>query len=238
MGVRKKNTGFTIIEVVLFLGITGLLILALMVGVGVSVRRHRYDDSVAAFVDFLKEQFGKVQNVQNTVATDHPVPGCTGGGTGQSSCVIYGRYIFMDSEGDGSSGLIRTYLAVGPEVQNINDMFNNVYAVGGETVELPWGAVARYVFPSGSGSRLHILIYRSPVTGMISTRIVRNSTGMTAEGSAFKIPVASGTVDRVDFCVVSPDSYAGQRQVRLVSGASSAAGVTLKSGDDSKECDA
>lgn len=64
--VRKKpiKLGFTIIEVMLFLAVTGFLIMGIMAGTGVSVSRQRYNDSVQTFTQFLREQYSSVTNIR------------------------------------------------------------------------------------------------------------------------------------------------------------------------------
>ena len=62
---RKKATlyGFTIIEVMLFLAISGFLVVGIIAGTGVSISRQRYNDSVQTFTQFLREQYSSVTNI-------------------------------------------------------------------------------------------------------------------------------------------------------------------------------
>lgn len=61
----KVRSGFTIIEVLLVLGITGFLLSGLMVGVGSAIARQRYRDSVHDFAEFLRRTYSSVLTVQN-----------------------------------------------------------------------------------------------------------------------------------------------------------------------------
>ena len=96
------RTGFTIIEVILVLAITGLLFVALIAGQGNNIARRRYDDSVNGFMAFLQNQFDFAMNIQNW--RDHITPAdpnynaftaqCIGdvgdSQIGRSDCAIYG----------------------------------------------------------------------------------------------------------------------------------------------------
>jgi type II secretory pathway pseudopilin PulG len=61
----KNTDGFTIIEVTLFLAISAFLIIGLLMGVSTTVARHRYNDSVQDFVEFLRATYSSVVNVEN-----------------------------------------------------------------------------------------------------------------------------------------------------------------------------
>lgn len=50
----NKQKGFTIIEVILFVAISGLLTSMLMVGVSMSINRQQYRDSVQSYAGFCE----------------------------------------------------------------------------------------------------------------------------------------------------------------------------------------
>ena len=58
----KRVRGFTIIEVLLFLGVTGLLLTGMLIGTGANLSRERYNDGVRTVEEFLAQQFMLVQN--------------------------------------------------------------------------------------------------------------------------------------------------------------------------------
>ena len=61
---RKERSGFTIIEVMIFLAISGVLIVGVIAGSSVIVSRHRYNDSVQDLTQFLRGQYSAVINTQ------------------------------------------------------------------------------------------------------------------------------------------------------------------------------
>lgn len=64
MSIRSRK-GFTIIEVTLFLAITAALLAGILAGSVASIKRHRYNDSVNDFVEFLRRTYSEVINVEN-----------------------------------------------------------------------------------------------------------------------------------------------------------------------------
>ena len=61
--MKRIKGGFTLIEVSLFLAITGLLFLGVTIGVQNSIFQQRYNDSVQNFVEFLRSAYSKTENV-------------------------------------------------------------------------------------------------------------------------------------------------------------------------------
>lgn len=101
--MRKNRRGFTLIEVVLFLGLTSALFLGIAVGVQNSVFQQRYNDSVQSFAEFLRSVYSQVANVQNEKYGREP------------NKAIYGKVITFDVTGDGDEkrNLIKTYNLIG-----------------------------------------------------------------------------------------------------------------------------
>lgn len=87
-----KRSGFTLLEVALFLGITGLLFVGIVLGTQNSIAGQRYADSVQGFAEFLRSIYSEVSNPQSA-------------GEGRSETAIYGKMIsFGQSMAlDGSS---------------------------------------------------------------------------------------------------------------------------------------
>ena len=76
----KKRFGFTLIEVALFLAITGALFVGIVIGTQNSIFQQRYNDAVQNFAEFLRSAYSETMNVQSE-------------GTGRSEKAIYGKLV-------------------------------------------------------------------------------------------------------------------------------------------------
>lgn len=99
--IVAKERGFTIIELMLFFGVTGALFAALMFGVNASVNQQRYRESVVSLGALLQGQYSEVSNTRNDSNNDWS---CTTNGNveqdgtaplfrGTSPCVLLGKSI-------------------------------------------------------------------------------------------------------------------------------------------------
>ncbi len=185
MSVTNK-AGFTIIETMLFLAITGLLIASMLVGVGTSINVQRYRDSVMSLKSLLQDQYSQITSVNNSrdgswscdSAAQTSQTG-TKEARGQSDCVILGRYITIaDSEVTivPVTGVQPSVSPVGNDITVLNSYNFGISSSGEQKSTLDWGT--RIAWPvSGSGSRptattprsIAILIVRSPDSGSVYT---------------------------------------------------------------------
>lgn len=188
MGVHKQ-AGFTIIETVLFLAITGLLILMMVVGTGASLSIQRYRDSVESFKSLVQEQYTGLASVQNErsdqwqCATNNSqiTSTTTSGGQirGQSACFLVGKYMTVV---DGS---VKIYDVVASQVGSpgTNDIttLRQAYAFSTtsqpQTHQLEWATKIAWAEsgvdtqPAGSTAArsLGVLFIRSPESGKVYT---------------------------------------------------------------------
>ncbi len=113
-----RFAGFTIIEVMLFLAISGLMLAGVMIGVNTSLNYQRYNDAVSSFTDFWQEQYNLVDNVQhvqlseasdqlyNTVCKAKIATGTTDALRGVSDCTLVGRYVVSENGQDIISRMV------------------------------------------------------------------------------------------------------------------------------------
>lgn len=186
MGMRNQN-GFTIIEVVLFFAVTGLLAAGLLGGWTAMIDNQRYKDSVKTLQSFLQQQYNLVYNVQNgraatsgcTKTATGPVFGGSTNNPGQSDCIVMGRYIHVTNGNE-----VKVYPIVGIDKDNSANRANgDVWlikdrrpkfitgstALSESQLSIPWGADV--VKTGGSTALAHytIAIVRSPETGAVHT---------------------------------------------------------------------
>ena len=109
MNKKSKQfiNGFTIIEISLFLGLSGLLAVGLMAGWSNSINRQRYNDTVSTFKSSIQQVFSDVENTQNSRTASYNCAASggnvavsannAGAQRGQSNCVLLGKLISFGS---------------------------------------------------------------------------------------------------------------------------------------------
>jgi type II secretory pathway pseudopilin PulG len=210
---KSTERGFTIVEVVLFLAITGGLFAALMIGVNSGITQQRYLDSVRSYKALLQNQYSEVLNTRNgnvdqrcSQANDGTIDG-TGPllTKGTSKCVILGRAIqITDSGKNVTTSSVTGYDLTGQDSATVSTSDDvtalklykfKVADFDKESVELDWGSYLTPL-PSISGSpesTAVILILRSPATGLI--RILTSPKSLTNYSDL------SGAIDRGDLSI-------------------------------------
>lgn len=245
----KHRVGFTIIEVSLFLGITGLLLVAVTIGVQNSVFQQRYNDSVQSFVEFLRSAYSETTNVQSI-------------GDGRSNYSIYGKLVTfgetIDLNGhdvaDSGENMIFSYDVVGNVSGDVGtgDVLGMLRALGGNVLiekdgSVRLAGVAESYTPKWS-ARIQktdstdpfvgaILIIRHPRSGNVYTytmsgttvevnKALRTTTGSTVKDVLGPYLNVRNTphfsVAQIDFCVNPHDNSSSRRNradVRLNEGA-------------------
>ncbi len=84
------RSGFTIIEVMLFLGLSGLILVGVIAGTYTTIAVQRYNDSVRSFAEFLRQTYAEVISPETL-------------GTGASNdYAIYGKVIVFGLEESSS----------------------------------------------------------------------------------------------------------------------------------------
>lgn len=186
MGAHSRQ-GFTIIETMLVLAITGALVMAFVVGVGSSINNQRYRDSVITFQALLQDQYSAIDNVRNDrdaswSCGSSAQPNQGGVATiapGQSDCVLLGRYVSIVGSAITMATVVGYEVANGSENSDIATVrANYVLGISQSSVErdvLDWGAEIHWA-PEGVDSRpgggirsISLLFIRSPETGSTYT---------------------------------------------------------------------
>jgi hypothetical protein len=113
--MEKVKRGFTLVEVALFLAVTGLLFVGVVLGIQNSLFQQKYNDSVQGFAEFLRSIYSQTANTENTFQDD-------GSARGQSDLAIFGKLVTfgesMNFEGkDNVDKTIFSYTVVG-EIDN------------------------------------------------------------------------------------------------------------------------
>lgn len=243
MGMRA-NHGFTIIEVMLFLAVTGALTVAVLVGAGTSIGQQRYRDSVNSLKSFMQSQYNEVTNVVNdrdqnwTCSNNGTVTQTQNGGEvrGTSNCVVLGRLVTVDPTGKilTSSNVIgnRTSGAAqgANDIAELSNYDMTVSPINSETSEVSWGA--QIVSPKTTNPQpVSILIVLSPLSGSVLTFTV-NGVQTDVKGMV----AAGNRIDARHLCV-NPDSgtFTGSKrlEVQIAAFAANQSAVSVPTEGDS-----
>jgi len=235
----KNAAGFTIIEVSLFLAVSGILAAGILVSSSASIGQQRYRDSVASLRSVIQEQYSAVTNVVNSSRANSYSCNSTanvnqseGGSTqrGQSDCLILGKIIRIT---DGKNISISDVLGVRPAGATPTTSTDSEYGilnsytlkstdVGSEESTVAWSAT---VVPES----MSIAILRSPISSSILTFVSTSATD-----SVDNIVSSNYRYPQTDLCV-SPEGVndgGSQLAVRVMANATGPSAITIPSEDD------
>lgn len=184
---RVKTKGFTVIEILLFLSITGLMIATMVTSTSVSLNNQRYRDAVVSLKMVIQEQYSALSSTQNDRSSEDK---CSVAGVsetekyrGQSECEIVGRYmVIKDSKYTLYPVLAYRYTdnksPTGTDISYMQDESYFRMAVDVESMEtesLEWGV--RIAWPTAGSEKkspttprnIGILFIKSPDSGQVYT---------------------------------------------------------------------
>lgn len=255
MGARISS-GFTIIETMLFLAVTGLLIMGALIGTGAALANQRYKDAVETFKNTVQTQYAELGSIKNDRSdawacgsNAKPVAGSEY--RGQSDCLVVGRYMVING-GDISIYTVLANKNAGAtakltDVATLHDNYTYNVAPDVEERTMEWGT--QIAWPSsGGGSQspttprtLGALIIRSPESGRIYTftgnaipgapSAINNTTFTDMIVAGDGIPGQGGRT----VCVQSGGGiFGGDRAVYIQTRASGSSSVEVRSNDTIK----
>lgn len=247
MGIKTQN-GFTIIETMLFLAVTGALAIMILVGSGVAIGQQRYRDSVNTLKSYVQGQYNEVTNVVNardkswvcdTNGNVTEVDATSGEARGTTECVLLGRFITIDETGTkltASNVIGYKSPTAGTAASDIAELTTNykltASPIDQDAVEVSWGA--QVVKPqTATPMPLSMLIIRSPLNGSVMT--------FTAEGeqnNLINLINASNMSQKRDLCVnADAGTFVGRRlEVQIDAYATSQGGVQIPA-ESASVCD-
>ena len=211
---ETKRRGFTLVEVALFLAVTGMLFVGIVFAIQNSMFQQRYNDSVQSFAEFLRSIYSQTMNVENRDSS-----------SGRSEQAIYGKLVtFGESknfEGNNNDEkAIFSYTVIG----DINDEFGtkdtlselgilkaNVFIKSGSTLGFAgiaeqyftrWGATIEttdgWNYQDFKGA---LLVVRHPKSGTVFTYVLKGRTIeinqlMKSAGASLPNPLAEFLPDK------------------------------------------
>ena len=256
MGI-KYTAGFTIIETMLFLAISGVLVVALLAGTGASINIQRYHDSLATLQTVLQDQYSQVANVRNespdTVITCDSSTGgvaSSGGGSptnlrGQGDCVVIGRQVVIVDSNITTNTIVgystNSSSNYSTDISELKDYKLSILPEKTIQSSLEWGtkiawgsqingAYNGHDFKKPTTPRsINILILRSPKSGLIYT-----FTSDSENSSLSSMIVAGNDVPGQSerrVCVDADGLFQNGLAILLAQNASSASAVETRSND-------
>lgn len=177
MGIRV-SPGFTIIEVMLFLAITGLMVAGILASASSSLNSQRYLDGVEAIRNLISSEYAKVYSLTNSRDRSDPCLGvpATDDVWGTSDCLYAGRLVEMEDSGVNSEHVmvVRPVVATEDMSEPVDDPLRRfTYTVASEddlteSRPLEWGLSAVRL-GDDTRARVAFLILRSPLDGTVIT---------------------------------------------------------------------
>ena len=209
---RHISGGFTIIEVMLFLAITGLMLAGVFVAISGSINRQRYHDATTSFTDFLQGQYNTVDNVRSnrSDAAACDASGVRDSGNqprGTSACSVIGRYI---STLNGSNITSRPIYATADvtaidmatseteliDALELRTAPDSMAIDDSESYTLAWNT---HVYTDGNQAArdFRIVLVKLPTNGLIRTYFT------TSPGSDVESVIAATAAETINLCVAS-----------------------------------
>jgi type II secretory pathway pseudopilin PulG len=250
--MKSRTGGFTIIEVSLWISITGLLMMLLLVGWNISINTQSYHDSTRSFATFLQQQYTGIMDVTNDRDAKKTCS-IQAGGTkaevadaptvetrGQTDCVLLGKYIYTD----GTKAV--SYTVIGkdkpdetiPALTDEKQTFTKTAATVMKTSDgaaptaytIPW-TPKLYEKSDVANTKLIIAIMRSPTTGAVYTRWTTTSVSVDDSSTPLDVFGTDATkykTDELVMCFDPQTAVTGERQaVRIEKNASSMNSVSV-----------
>lgn len=251
--MRRQRKGFTLIEVSLFLAITGVLFLSVTIGVQNSIYQQRYSDVVQSFADFMRGVYDEVLNVQSL-------------SDGRHGRAIYGKLVTFGETTDKQTVYVYDVIAQavgsgdlggGTTLGLLKQLGANVvFREADDQPYKPVGIISEYspnwgarIQPTNSYTDFKgsILIVRDPKSGTVRTFTKddvikvkeRVETNNNPAGILTTILDSSNfRVDRdLDFCI-NPKGNAEDHtrtDIRISAGANNSSSVEIVGRDDNSE---
>jgi type II secretory pathway pseudopilin PulG len=239
-GVYKA--GFTIIETMLFLAITGFLIIGILAGSGASINAQRYQSSVSNLESIVQGLYSSAANVvndrpntlscnTNAVVTNTGQPQAIG----TSDCVIIGRYMTINDGAITQSSVVG-YSAIDPTSTTLNDIQLletyklNVLPSSTQDSTIDWGTTIEWA-SSGvdsnttrTGRSIGILVLEAPASGTLYT--FTGDTDDTSQSTLMQLVTGGPTATRTlclnsngaygsDFGIVIDAAASGQNDIQI-----------------------
>lgn len=225
-----KQAGFTIVEISLFMAITGLLFLVALVGTGNTIRTFRFTDSGRSLEAFAQKQYDDIinglNNRSNTISCSGGVVNLgVGQAVGSSNCLLMGKLIVFRAGNPTAT----VYNVLGSEPANANYSLSDnqliidfqptaVTSAATSTYTIPWGAQpSGFKRLSDNVATNGLLLVRSPKSAqLVSYTFVVPAVVPTSLTSLVSNPL--NRLQTTNFCIRSADNIGMPARLQITGG--------------------
>lgn len=229
----EGTKGFTIIEVTIFLAISGLLLVAMFLGTGTIVSQQRFKDTTDNLQTFFQSQYEEVINGVNT-RDSGTVCGASSTDPGRSKCLLLGKLLTVSADGATIKAqyVISTASLSGSEMGDKAKLVQSglkVVDTGQSVYELKWGAALSQSTRStssmglpGRGAIDSIAFIQLPDSGRVVQLFYKNTKGyatdnetsalveaVTNDTAAYSPPANGATDPSLAVCVKNDNENFG-----------------------------
>lgn len=219
----RRQAGYTIVEITLFLAISAMLFMIALIGTGNTMRTTRFVDSGRSLTAFVQRQYDAIINGLNTRPGTEQ---CSGGTVttgssqtpGTSDCLLMGQLLVFAQ----NSSTITLYDVIGTEPAGVDytqadsvliTAFNPraVPNTGVTTYNIPWGAILSGSKRLADGEAVDaLLLVRSPKSSRILHYVYDAplTIGAPLVDSAGATVVSNGAnrLKTTNFCIKNNDN--------------------------------
>lgn len=248
---KSLKAGFTMIETIMVLAVSAALLSIIMLTVKVSINRHRYEDNILGFKNFLQKQYDEANNVviDKYDKAVREIGSCNEA-RGRNNCYVVGRLINIDLDSEGYAKATAEQIVYKANNTSVNEKleyndFNlvdkdelkemgaSIYATAKDEYRMEWET--KLITPDGNKEidKYAILIFKTPSSGTIRTYLLNKQIGTN---NFNEIMHPDNLQKTVDFCVHTPNNnpFGPVRAVRVAGGAANASSVEVMSSDETE----
>lgn len=127
MRIMKKKTGFSLVEVMLFIAISAAIVVSIMIATKNSIEQQRYNDTVQGFTEFLRNIYSDTANVQINGKKSE---------TGRSNYAIYGKLVTFGNFIVDEKGILSATDKSGGEGISVYDIMGDASGMVGSSASV------------------------------------------------------------------------------------------------------
>lgn len=230
-----RESGFTIVEVTLFLAISGLLFLIALLGTGSTIRSVRFTDSGRSLEAYVQKQYDDIVNGvnerDNTIScVSGTISTITTQNVGSSNCLLLGKLLVFTANDYN----VTTYNVIGTEPSNVNYSQSDSQLVTAfkpqtvtqnavSTYQIPWLAHSSgFKRLSDNSATNALLLVRSPKSTNVLEYTFKIVAAPPADLTA-TVSTAANLGQTTNFCIAEADNLGPPAKLVITNGVNQSA---------------